>query len=146
MDEADFPLVCQHKWYARVRGNTSYAVATVDGRPTLLHRLLMAAERGQIIDHIDGDGLNNSRANLRLASHQQNMRNRRPAGGKSRFKGVFSEGDHWRVCIKVDRESVHLGSYTSEEKAARQYDRAARLFYGEFARTNEMCGLFQSAV
>jgi hypothetical protein len=79
-DDADASTVLQHKWFAvRLGGAYFYAATKIDGVRVLMHRLLLGLAIGDeaIVDHIDGDGLNNCRANIRLASHAINQRNRR---------------------------------------------------------------------
>lgn len=139
VDDADFEEVCRHKWYA---STTGYAVrnALVDGRVTTvkMHRILTSAQPGLEVDHIDGDRLNNQRANLRPANRTENLRNSMKRGRTSRFKGVYwlTANGRWRAKIKADGRYVHLGLFDHEESAARAYDDAARTYFGEFARTN----------
>jgi hypothetical protein len=79
LDDEDAALVARHRWFAAVRTNTVYAVAnvTTNGKRSslLLHRLVTSAPAGKDVDHIDGDGLNNRRANLRVCEHAENGRN-----------------------------------------------------------------------
>lgn len=144
IDRADEALVADRKWYRAgryVRARSPHA----DGPVYLvLHRVLMEAPLGCLVDHINGDGLDNRRANLRLCSHAENMKNRaKHADTASTFKGVWFDGRRgmWRAQINVDGERMCLGSFQDERKAAIQYDRAARLFFGAFARTNADLGL-----
>jgi hypothetical protein len=96
-----------------------------------------------LIDHINGNGLDNRKANLRfITSQQNNMRRRRRFNSKSQYKGVSivksGGGQIHKAYIRDpnDRRLLNLGSFKTEEEAARQYDRAARALFGEFARTN----------
>lgn len=140
VDERDVPLVSAHAWHL-FRGKCRYAVT---GYGVLMHRLILNAPRGVMVDHKNRDGLDNRRDNIRLCSNAQNMMNVGKSAGKtSRFKGVSwnKNKQMWTAAIKKDGKTVHLGAYQDEEIAARQYDRAARLSFGKFARTNELMGL-----
>jgi hypothetical protein len=103
-----------------------------------LHRLIMDAAIGDIIDHIDGDGLNNAKSNLRFVTSQQNAMNRRAWKNKrgSRFKGVHRDGKRFRAIITVNRKNIGLGSFKTEEEAAEAYNKAASEMFGEFACLN----------
>ena len=142
VDAGDAELVAGKKWHAVPGKRGTYYAQSSDG--TLLHRVIAEARRGVLVDHIDGDGLNNCRNNLRLCSNSQNMANQRAREGtSSRFKGVTlrKRSGRWSVTIEKNGRFAYLGEYTDECAAARQYDRAARLMFGRFAKTNEMLGL-----
>lgn len=147
VDAIDADRVLSRRWFAVDGGRAVYAhsAAQRDGSPaTSLHLFIMRPEPGLVVDHIDGDGLNNTRVNLRICTHKQNIRNQRAQLGRaSRYKGVIRQRNRWQACIKHDGETIHLGTFDEEERAARQYDRAARLLFGQFARTNEMLGLLE---
>lgn len=106
-----------------------------------MHRLILGASKGDPdVDHVDGDGMNNRRSNLRVASRSQNMGNQRTRCGAktSRFKGVsLLPNGRWHAQIKVNGKTKFLGAYAEETDAATAYDRAARAAFGEFARTND---------
>src|SRR5262245_60614681 len=116
IDQADAAKVSIHHWCAHRRGRTHYAATNIksaDGKRITLHmhRLLVDAAPDEKVDHIDGDGLNNSRSNLRRASHSENMRNsRRRKDNSTGFKGV-SPGRHGRfqAKIQVNRKTMWLG-------------------------------------
>lgn len=144
VDDADFEVVSRWNWSAlRAKGGLWYATR---GRmseeqidrvaPVLLHRYLLQAEPTENVDHRDGNGLNNRRENLRKASNSQNGMNMKArVGGSSKFKGVWRP-TRWRAEIRVDYTTIRLGSFRTEEEAARAYDDAARRLFGEFARVN----------
>jgi hypothetical protein len=120
----------------------------VDGQRHRAHRLAWLYDQGTwpagMLDHIDGDRVNNRIGNLRIATRAQNAANRRPrAGGTSQFKGVSWDKDRgeWRARIKVDGRWRHLGRFTNPEDAARAYDLAAVEAFGAFALTNAALGL-----
>jgi hypothetical protein len=139
IDKADEPQVSQHKWIFASRG---YAFTRIDGVVMMMHRFIMDASADAEVDHIDGDGLNNQRYNLRVCSRAENAKNRHTSTGRSRFKGVWRDRSSWRATIWSDGKRSHLGSFVSERKAARAYDKAARELHGEFACTNEDLGLY----
>jgi len=146
VDEADLPLLRKFKWWSAEGAYTHYAVTIgPDGRQTMMHSMLLP--HASEVDHANGNGLDNRRSNIRACSHAENMRNRRKnINAKSRFKGVWpARNGKWRAMIEQSGEKLVLGTFQSEAQAAAQYDRAARLFFGKFARTNEMLGLYTDA-
>lgn len=143
VDDLDFPYLSQFKWTALKGRNTWYAVRNVviDGRTKMLlmHRLLLDAPTGLGVDHRDGDGLNNQRANLRLCNEQQNGQNRTlQSNNKSGYKGVSwdKRKRKWTARIKAHGKQPHLGYFDTAKDAARAYDAAALELHGEFARLN----------
>ncbi len=141
VDAADFERLSQWKWSAHKMKNTWYAVRgyRLNGKSFLvrMHREITNAEAKESVDHIDGDGLNNRRENLRRCSQQQNCANRGPSrNNTSGFKGVSWQKGKWRVGIKIAYRRIYLGSFDDIGEAARAYDDAARRLYGEFARLN----------
>lgn len=147
IDEADAERVRARKWNAQKGGHTWYAYTMVrrEGvqRSLSMHRFILEVGDDELIDHRNGDGLDNRRANLRSCSHAENLRNQRKRDdATSRFKGVHRAANgRWRVEIEQNGERLTLGTFLDEERAARQYDRAARIFFGSFARTNATLGL-----
>lgn len=142
IDSVDLPLVSECAWRAQKGKSGTYYAAANGGK--LLHRVLLGSPKGLLVDHENGDGLDNRRSNLRVCNNAENTRNQRKRlGVTSKFKGVTSRHGQWVAAIQKNGRKVHLGSYTSEELAAKQYDRAARLMFGRFAKTNEMLGLLQ---
>lgn len=151
VDDADYDLVAGRSWCSMKHKNahTWYAVTTwvkPCGKRTtmMMHRLVMSAGPGTRIDHVNGNGLDNRRSNLRFCTHMQNIQNIGPrpktAAIHSRFKGVRFESrskrNPWLASIKANRVTFDLGCYPTEEAAAKAYDMAARKLHGEFARLN----------
>lgn len=138
VDDADYePVMAAGPWHACPSGNTAYARrhVTLDGRRTTQNMQTFLTGWPQT-DHRNTDGLDNRRANLREATTSQNMANgqRRKTSG---FKGVFPrESGRWRAKICVENRPINLGTFTDPADAARAYDAAARLHFGEFARPN----------
>ena len=110
---------------------------------TYLHRFLMDAPDGMQVDHVDGNGLNNCRSNLRLCTHRENRLNQKHrADSKNRYKGVTFHPDKpfkkWQAIIRIDGKRHSLRYHLTEEEAALAYNRAAVIHHGEFARLNEV--------
>lgn len=142
VDEED-AWATEFKWSADRDSRTVYAVRSVwDGarsRRVALHREILKAPPGAMVDHVNGNGLDCRRANLRLASRDQNNKNvRKRHSNTSGYKGVswHAQDRLWRARIAVNKRNVSLGTYRTVEEAARAYDAAARRYHGEFARTN----------
>lgn len=147
VDDQDYALVAGYRWSVKQERRLGYhhqgpyAQANVrlpDGRRTMIrmHNLIMNCAG---IDHVNGDGLDNQRANLRRANQSQNNANQRPQKARSsRYKGVCwdSSDRRWKAQIKVGGKRRHLGNFISEEDAAHAYDAAAREAFGSFARLN----------
>lgn len=145
VDEADYPKISAHKWHAfrRRTDNTFYAARSIprdNGRRSkeFMHRVITGIPGFN--DHKDGNGLNNTRANLRAATTAENCRNiRKPRHGvTSRYKGVcwHPKGQKFQATIRKDRKNHYLGLFKLEADAAWAYDRAARQMFGAFARCN----------
>jgi hypothetical protein len=140
IDIVDWPRASMFMWCSQqTQDGAWYAVGTPYGKqkPTGLHRFLLDAPDGREVDHWDGNGLNNTRRNLRVCTHVQNMANKAKwTEGPSKFKGVTVSVDGWFAKISNHGLSIALGVFSSEVEAARVYDEAARQLYGEFSRPN----------
>ena len=99
----------------------------------LIYKIVMGEEPEQV-DHRDQDKTNNRIENLRAATHAENQANRE--GWSDGYKGVYPSGKKFRAMISLDGTPTHIGTYDTEEAAARAYDSAARINFGEFAHTN----------
>lgn len=144
IDAADVPLVEGFNWCAFVTPRwTVYAgrgSSHDDGKHLAIrmHRVIIGAAHGLAVDHIDGNGLNNRRSNLRLATRAQNQHNRGVrADSASGLKGVLRHAltGRWRAYIRVDGKKIHLGYFDTAEAAHAAYSAAAHRLHGEFART-----------
>ena len=138
VDVEDAAAVAQFRWRLTRIKNKRYASRGRGGDGSL-HREVMGHPAGKLVDHRDGDGLNNRRGNLRVCTHTQNMRNsQKRCNNRSGFKGVYfhRHAKKWNALIQVDGKGLHLGSFTDPAAAARAYDAAALKHHGEFARTN----------
>lgn len=145
VDDSDFDFLNQWNWSGCKHRNTYYAhrVDTTgkDRIKIKMHRLLMGVSNPEIsIDHKDGDGLNNQRGNLRIATNSQNSMNRRAVkkNTSSKFKGVYlhKKCNKWVAEVGSRNERKYLGLFTTEVEAAGAYNIEAKKLYGEFANLN----------
>lgn len=142
IDKADLALVGRYTWHLCPDGRLYYAITNFvrpDGSPTTLqmHRIILDAPPDMQCDHIDCDGLNNTRANLRLATRAQNMHNRRTnKNSVSGLKGVsfIARLGKFRARIRVNGTQFYLGLFDTAEAAHAAYREAAFRYFGEFAR------------
>lgn len=141
IDKADAVLVAGFNW--RLVG-PGYVAASRGSMTLYLHRLIIGAGTGEMVDHINRDPLDNRSVNLRIATKKQNAANRgadrRRLGTSSRHKGVAwrKERGYWGAYIHVDGKTRYLGSFQNEDDAAVAYNKAALETWGEFARLNEV--------
>ena len=134
-DADDLPLILCHTWHYGKRG---YPATHVNRKTVVLHRLLFPDIDGEI-DHINGDKLDNRRANLRVCTHQQNAYNQqRRRTNTSGYIGVSrARGpDSFEAYIHHHGRKYHLGVFPSSPAAARTRDCVAKLLFGEYARLN----------
>lgn len=140
VDDADFTWLSHWRWLYVGRGYAGRFRKTPAGnRLVYLHRLLLDAGPDQVVDHINGDRLDNRRANLRLVTPSENQQNRAlPAHNTSGYKGVcwHKRIGKWHVRIGLNGDRIHLGYYHNLTTAALVYDAAARHYFGEFAHLN----------
>ena len=138
VDDDEYTNLCQKKWYAYFcKNNRSFYAGHIEINPVTkkgsrvaMHRFIMKAEKGQIVDHINHNTLDNRHCNLRIVSHLQNCLNRKKQEGKkSPYKGVYCvknkrKKDRYRVWFR----HKHLGSFSTPEEAALAYNKAAFAF------------------
>lgn len=144
VDDDVYEWASKLKWHAHIgRGGlgSPYAKrkAHGGGNSRLLHREIVSADSGQVVDHINGDTLDNRRDNLRICTDSQNKQNvPKRSTSSSKFKGVSwqARDKRWVASIRKERKTRHLGVFRNEEDAARAYDAAARIHFGSFARLN----------
>jgi len=135
VDDQDFSKVFGLS-FRRIKGRHTY-YAYCD-RKGYLHRLLLGITDKEIqIDHIDGNGLNNRRDNLRIATNTQNQHNRE---AKHQYKGVdyLPEKNKWMARITVEGKQLYIGIFDTPEQAAEAYNKRAIHHFGEFAKLNEV--------
>ena len=140
VDDEDFEALSAYRWHAlKGRNGKKYAISYPrrSGKTiyVYMHRLVLRAAPGILVDHINHNGLDNRRVNLRLATNAENSANRvKPACNTSGYKGVFpcTTGGRWFARV----QKKYLGTFPTPESAARAYDTAATKMYGEFALKN----------
>lgn len=141
VDVEDVPLVLGCKWMAhphrsKFRASAHFPGSGGHGRSIFMHHLILPPVPGLMVDHIDGDPLNNRRSNLRYASGSQNAQNTTRRPGTSRYRGVTFIKGCWDVSCGSRRNSVREYGFPSEEAAGRRYDELALKIYGPGARLN----------
>lgn len=146
VDDEDAEEMSRFRWFTIATRGLPYAARTAwtsEGkgkRTVLMHRVLLGIDgiKGVLCDHINDDTLDNRRANLRRATHSQNMGNKRTNGrSQSGYRGVFrSSGATWVAQIDCKRVTHRLGRFANEVDAAHAYDAKAIELFGEFARLN----------
>jgi len=145
VDDEDYEYLNQWKWKVTIGSNTEYAIRVksiyVDGKRVrklvIMHRLILNAPSNMQVDHVNHNGLDNRRCNIRLATMSQNNSNRK-AYGVSKFLGVYfyKPRQVWRARLKINGKLIELGHFKIEEDAAKSYDVAAKKYHGEFANLN----------
>lgn len=144
VDDEDFEELNKHKWYAQKDGNTFYAnrkVGIGQGKEKvdIMHRIILGVTDSKIkVDHIDHNGLNNQRQNLRIATSAQNAMNKKSSKNtSSKYKGVtYRRLNKWEASIYLFKKYKYIGIFSTEIEAAKAYDEMAKLHFGEFACLN----------
>jgi hypothetical protein len=139
VDASDYEWLSRWKWRVGKFQNTNYAIRTGRCGQRYMHTLLLGAKSEELVDHINGNGLDNRRCNLRVCTIAENARNRKKSPNKtSKYKGVSwdKRDKKWRSQIKIDHKTTSLGYYQSEVDAAKAYDIRAKELFGKFARLN----------
>jgi hypothetical protein len=141
IDDEDAPRILTHSWWVSSSPETDGHVicfsTRIGGKIIKLHRFIMGDPSGLVIDHEDGNRLNNRKSNLRPCTVSQNNMNlglnRR---NKSGYRGVsFSKTKNkWRATISLKKRQLHLGYFDRPDVAAAAYEQAAEIFYGDNRR------------
>lgn len=138
----DYEDYLKYKGITFIRESKGYVVNDTGKGPTrkvwFLHRDIMGNPEGMVVDHINGDKLDNRKCNLRICTVRENVINSGSKGGASQYKGVSWDKDRqkWLAQIKNHRESIFIGRFDLEEEAARAYDEKAKELHREFAWLN----------
>ncbi len=140
VDPDDYQKLSQYNWQLLEGESGKCYAACLDNRKIVyMHRMIMSAPKGKIVDHRNGEGLDNTKRNLRFAtSSQNNINAKRIKNGSSRYRGVSRNKkiNKWQAAIGYDCKSLLIGYFDNEEDAARAYDNAAKKYHGEFAVLN----------
>lgn len=144
VDDEDYHRIINYKnckWFY----HTEYAMATIYDEQKRthtinMHRIIMNAQKGQQVDHINGNRLDNRKENLRFVTNSQNQMNRKKVGAKSGYKGVYWQPglSKWFAGIYVNGKSKHLGYFIDKVEAAKRYNQAAIEYFGEYASLNQI--------
>lgn len=142
IDDEDYDTLCKFKWRVKEESNTMYAIR--DNRKTTvrMHRqILNIIDSNYNVDHINGNGLDNRKCNLRVCTQAQNVCNTKPRQGtSSKFKGVSwnPQKNKFHAYVNFNKKRFFLGYYNSETEAAKAYNQKASELFGEFARLNKV--------
>lgn len=141
IDDEDYERVASHKWsvldnhgvgvYAKTNMKISSSPRIY--RSMYMHRFILGAEQGQIVDHINRNGLDNRKGNLRFATRSTNAANSKR---RNKYRGVYQNGSKYLAQIRVDGKLIHYGTYDCQKEAALVYDYAAEHHFGGFAVKN----------
>ena len=140
VDDEDFERISAHHWYAVANPKSIYPRRKIKGGDSIhMQNDLLCAPDKMVVDHIDGNTLNNQKSNLRICTIGENARNRgKQSNNKSSLKGVVHVvgTQRFRARITIKGKIIHLGCYGSVREASKAYDAAAEKYHGEFARLN----------
>jgi hypothetical protein len=127
VDDEDFERINLHKWYAHKDCHTFYAhrgVKIPSQKTIIMHHEILGPIAGQMVDHINGNGLDNRKENLRLVTRRANGQNRHH-NKHSKYPGVTRRGTSWQAQMMIRGKSTYLGSFHTEEEAFNEYKKVA---------------------
>jgi hypothetical protein len=146
VDPEDYPRLAKHKWHLAESPTSSYAARWSRPQNTnkrnriWMHRQIIPIPPGLVCDHINHNGLDDRKANLRPATFSQNLSNRpkRKSPTCSKYKGLEWDKTQgkWKARIQLNYRKIYLGSFDNELSAAKAYDKAAKRYHGPFAAPN----------
>lgn len=147
IDNRDIKIASRMHWVLDKRDNGICYASSIDtskGKPykkVYLHQLILGLRKGHVIDHINGNGLDCRRKNIRHCSQSENMskaqRIKKPMSG---YRGVYSKRNKWFVTLNHMCKTIHVGTFESKEKAAHAYNKVAKYLHGKFAIVNKIRG------
>jgi len=130
VDDEDYQSVIQYSWHSKIVPHTVYARRSFSSGTQSLHQFVM---NGIEIDHIDRNGLNCQKHNLRFATRSIQAINRKH---KNKYRGVFATKNKWIAQLKFQGVVHYFGIFNTDEEAAKAYDKGAKQIHGEFAILN----------
>ena len=144
IDDEDYEKVKDYRWYVVVDEDRRYVRAhekkSENYSKVRLHRLIMNYSGNMFVDHINGNGLDNRKENLRICTNSENnMNSIKRKKGTSVYKGVSFDKSRnkYESYITINKKKIHLGRYETEEQAAQAYNNVVENHFGRFARPNE---------
>lgn len=143
VSDEDYDRVMQFRWsfWSNKCTRTGYAVRGIDNKSMPLHRFIMEPPPGMCVDHINGNGLDCRRENLRICTYKDNLKNKQKhVDSNAPYKGIRKSGQKWNATIMADGQRYDLGSFDTPEDAARAYNEAAIKYHGDFSWLNEIPG------
>ena len=134
VDDEDFEELNQYKWCCMDGYAARKSSRKVPGRPVIvMHRVIMNAPKGMMVDHINHNKLDNRKENLRICTNSENQRNRGvPRNSTSGYKGVHRERNGWRAQVHVGNATVYLGIHPTPELASQAYENKCKELFGDF--------------
>lgn len=144
VDDEDFDFLNSSSWHVRKDTHGFYVVRNgkyYNGKrsPIIMHRVIMNASCNQMIDHADGNGLNNQKYNLRFCNDQQNAANRKKVRlNKTGYRGITERKGRYMVRFSINNKRKSIGTFDFLNDAINEYNIAAKKYNGEFAVLNEM--------
>ncbi len=145
IDKKDFKLISKYKWHYRKSGKTHGKNGYAQNRKFFMHNLIMRPLNGFVVDHINRNGLDNRRGNLRLGTISQNYANFPKKNGRSKYRGVHFlkrrkefKGKPWGASTTINGKSVYIGVYDTEKEAGLAYNKVAKKAFGKFAQLNKI--------
>ncbi len=138
VDDDDFKFLNQWHWY----WHTGYAARRLNlginkSKILLMHRALLSVPENKEVDHINGDRLDNRKANLRIVSHQENMQNmKKRVNSTSKFRGVSFHKGAWDVQLWNNGKHIYIGRFKDEIQAAKIADSESIKLFGKLAKLN----------
>lgn len=149
VDDEDFEYLNQFSWHTRIVKNTQYAKRTIrfpKATTINMHREIMNCPLNMMVDHINGNGLDNRKENLRICTRSNNLMNSSKPKSKatSQYKGVHKlklknpNWKCWRSEIRLNKKAIYVGLFNTEKEAALAYNEAAKKYFGEYAKLNKV--------